>query len=128
MAARIVPFAPGGAVDTTARILALKMEERLGWKFVIENRPGGNGFIGSVVVRALPGGPTKAVARQAGIPVLLAPRVKTGLATINRSTAPAVEGPRKPSAYRLTVLLRMRTSRPATISTATPSRARRFSK
>ena len=41
----LVPFAPGGAVDTTARILTLKMTERLGWSFVIENRPGGNGFI-----------------------------------------------------------------------------------
>lgn len=41
----LVPFAPGGAVDTTARILAQKMDERVGWKFVIENRPGGNGFI-----------------------------------------------------------------------------------
>src|SRR5687767_5806820 len=46
----LVPFAPGGAVDTTARILALKMEERLGWKFVIENRPGGNGFIATTAV------------------------------------------------------------------------------
>lgn len=41
----LVPFAPGGAVDTTARILGVYMTERLGWQFVIENRPGGNGFI-----------------------------------------------------------------------------------
>jgi len=41
----LVPFAPGGAVDTTARILTITMTERLGWQFVIENRPGGNGFI-----------------------------------------------------------------------------------
>ena len=41
----LVPFAPGGAVDTSARILTQKMTERLGWQFVIENRPGGNGFI-----------------------------------------------------------------------------------
>src|SRR5688500_400383 len=55
----LVPFAPGGAVDTTARILALKMEERLGWKFVIENRPGGNGFIAtSAVAKSAPDGYT----------------------------------------------------------------------
>src|SRR5688500_14590185 len=42
----LVPFAPGGAVDTTARVLAQAMQQRLSdWQFVIENRPGGNGFI-----------------------------------------------------------------------------------
>ncbi len=41
----IVPFAPGGVVDVTARILTLKMTERLGWNFLVENKPGGNGFI-----------------------------------------------------------------------------------
>ncbi|MDB5559244.1 MAG: hypothetical protein JWQ36_2178 [Enterovirga sp.] len=40
-----VPFAPGGVVDVTARLLTQKMSERLGWSFVVENRPGGNGFI-----------------------------------------------------------------------------------
>jgi len=41
----IVPFAPGGVVDVTARLLTQKMTERLGWNFVIDNKPGGNGFI-----------------------------------------------------------------------------------
>src|SRR5438552_15125966 len=41
----LVPFAPGGAVDTSTRILTQKMNERLGWNFVVENRPVGNGFI-----------------------------------------------------------------------------------
>lgn len=41
----IVPFAPGGVVDVTARILTQKMTERLGWNFVVDNKPGGNGFI-----------------------------------------------------------------------------------
>jgi tripartite-type tricarboxylate transporter receptor subunit TctC len=50
----LVPFAPGGAVDTTARILAQKMDERIGWKFVIENRPGGNGFIATTAVAKSP--------------------------------------------------------------------------
>ena len=41
----LVPFAPGGVVDTSTRILTNKLSERLGWTFVIDNRPGGNGFI-----------------------------------------------------------------------------------
>ena len=41
----LVPFAPGGAVDTSTRILTAKLTERLGWQFIVENRPGGNGFI-----------------------------------------------------------------------------------
>ena len=41
----LVPFAPGGVVDTSTRILTNKMTERLGWTFVVDNRPGGNGFI-----------------------------------------------------------------------------------
>lgn len=41
----IVPFAPGGVVDVTARVLTQKMTERLGWAFIVENKPGGNGFI-----------------------------------------------------------------------------------
>jgi tripartite-type tricarboxylate transporter receptor subunit TctC len=50
----LIPFAPGGAVDTAARVLAQKMDERVGWKFVIENRPGGNGFIAVTAVKGAP--------------------------------------------------------------------------
>jgi len=41
----LVPFAPGGVVDTSTRILTNKLTERLRWQFVVDNRPGGNGFI-----------------------------------------------------------------------------------
>jgi tripartite-type tricarboxylate transporter receptor subunit TctC len=41
----LVPFAPGGVVDTSTHILTNKLQERLGWQFVVDNRPGGNGFI-----------------------------------------------------------------------------------
>ena len=47
----LVPFAPGGAVDTTARVLAQAMQQRVGWQFVVENRPGGNGFIATTAVQ-----------------------------------------------------------------------------
>jgi tripartite-type tricarboxylate transporter receptor subunit TctC len=47
----LVPFAPGGAVDTAARVLAQAMEQRVKWHFVVENRPGGNGFIATTAVK-----------------------------------------------------------------------------
>jgi tripartite-type tricarboxylate transporter receptor subunit TctC len=50
----LVPFAPGGVVDTSTRILTQKMTERLSWNFVIENRPGGNGFIATTAVAKAP--------------------------------------------------------------------------
>lgn len=43
----IVPFAPGGTSDTLGRIVAGKLTESLGQNFVIENRPGAGGLLGS---------------------------------------------------------------------------------
>jgi tripartite-type tricarboxylate transporter receptor subunit TctC len=55
----IVAFAPGGVVDTAARVLATKMTERLGWQFVVDNRTGGGGLIaGNIAARAQPDGYT----------------------------------------------------------------------
>ena len=41
----LVPFSPGGVVDTSTRILTNKISENLGWQFVVDNRPGASGFI-----------------------------------------------------------------------------------
>jgi tripartite-type tricarboxylate transporter receptor subunit TctC len=55
----IVPVAPGGGTDFTARLLAEEMGKRLGESVVVENRPGGAGNIGvTTVVRAKPDGHT----------------------------------------------------------------------
>jgi tripartite-type tricarboxylate transporter receptor subunit TctC len=55
----LVAFAPGGVVDTAARVLTTKMTERLGWQFVVDNRTGGNGLIGGqIAAKAQPDGYT----------------------------------------------------------------------
>jgi len=41
----LVPYGPGGVADTTVRLLAQKLNERLGQQFVIENKPGAGGII-----------------------------------------------------------------------------------
>ena len=41
----IVPFGPGSGTDTSARYYAKKLQEVTGQPVVVENRPGGNGFI-----------------------------------------------------------------------------------
>ena len=43
----IVGFPPGGSIDITARLIGQWLSERLGQQFVIENRPGAGGNIGS---------------------------------------------------------------------------------
>src|SRR5262249_35152466 len=55
----IVPVAPAGSSDTVARLMGQWLSERLGQPFVIENRPGAGGNIGTeAVVRASPDGYT----------------------------------------------------------------------
>jgi tripartite-type tricarboxylate transporter receptor subunit TctC len=55
----IVPYAPGGAPDIVARVMAQWLSERLAQPFVIENRPGAGGNIGTeAAVRAAPDGYT----------------------------------------------------------------------
>jgi tripartite-type tricarboxylate transporter receptor subunit TctC len=55
----IVPVAPGGALDITARLIGQWLSERLGQSFLIENRPGASTNIGiEAVAHAAPDGYT----------------------------------------------------------------------
>jgi len=59
----VVPYAPGGNTDILARAVAQRMNANWGTPIVVDNRPGGNGFIAAdIVARANPDGYTVLVA------------------------------------------------------------------
>jgi tripartite-type tricarboxylate transporter receptor subunit TctC len=50
----LVPFPPGGAVDIVARVMTAKLSEDLGKPFIIENKAGAGGIIGTDAVAKSP--------------------------------------------------------------------------
>ena len=68
----VVPYAPGGNVDVSTRVLQAAIGDVLGQPIVIEHRPGGGGLIaGDYVARAAPDGHTLLVGSNG--PVILGP-------------------------------------------------------
>ncbi|CAB3633621.1 MAG: Bug family tripartite tricarboxylate transporter substrate binding protein [Achromobacter pulmonis] len=55
----VVPYTPGGSIDTMARLVAEQLQTGLGQSIIVENRAGASGFIGSeYVARSAPDGYT----------------------------------------------------------------------
>lgn len=53
----VVPFPPGGATDTLARLIAEKLSAKWGQTVIVENKPGGNTMVGTdYVAKAKPDG------------------------------------------------------------------------
>jgi tripartite-type tricarboxylate transporter receptor subunit TctC len=50
----VLPFAAGGVADTTARIIAEKLGEKLGQRFYVENQPGAGGIAAARTVTSAP--------------------------------------------------------------------------
>ena len=50
----VVPFPPGGVVDTVARQVSAKMSESMGQQVVVDNRAGASGSIGTALVAKAP--------------------------------------------------------------------------
>ena len=70
----IVNVAPGGVADVTARVLGARLQETLGQAFPVENRAGGDGYIGFAdIARAEPDGHTLIYAP--GSTVMTAPHI-----------------------------------------------------
>ena len=70
----IVNVAPGGVADVTARVLGARLQETLGQAFPVENRAGGDGYIGfAAVARSDPDGHT--LLYSPGSSMMIAPHI-----------------------------------------------------
>lgn len=103
----VIPFAPGGAADIIARLVAEKMSAALGQTVVIDNRPGAGGSLAAgLVAKAAPDGYTLlfVTAGHAGIgalyPSLTFDPVKDFTAISHVASSPIVVVVNETSAYR----------------------------
>ena len=104
----LVPYAPGGATDIVARILAPKLSERLKQQFVVDNRAGAAGNIAvELVATAQPDGYTLLVGNistNSINPLLFAAKMKidamrdlTGVTLLASIPNVIVAGPKLPA-------------------------------
>jgi tripartite-type tricarboxylate transporter receptor subunit TctC len=84
----VVPFAPGGIVDTSARVVGQKLHERWGQQVIVENRPGGNGFIGVMAAKGPADGYTLLMAHTGEFAVNPAVFAKTIPYNLDRDFSP----------------------------------------
>jgi tripartite-type tricarboxylate transporter receptor subunit TctC len=120
----VVPFAPGGGVDVTARILAQQLTERVKQPFLVENRTGASGIIGTeYVAKSAPDGYTLLVGSQttqAVVPAMYkvsydTARDFTGITEIARSPLMIVIHPSLP-VKTVADLIKLAKARPGELS------------
>ncbi len=126
----LVPFAPGGFVDVAARLVGQKLSEKLGQQVIVENRPGGNGFIAvSAAAKAPADGYTLLMAHSGEFAVNPAVFAKTIPYDLDRdfhpitlvSQAPMVLGAKTDGPYKsLSDLVAAAKAKPGTIGMSTP--------
>ena len=112
----VVPQAPGGTNDALGRILAQKLTERLGQSFVVDNRAGAGGNIGTALAAKAP---------KDGYTLLLtirAPRPSIRRCTRARASIPSRTSIRSPRwASCRTCWWSIRRSRPRRCRSSSPS-------
>jgi tripartite-type tricarboxylate transporter receptor subunit TctC len=126
----LVPFAPGGFVDVAARLVGQKLSEKWGQQVIVENRPGGNGFIAVTAAAKSPAdGYTLLMAHSGEFAVNPAVFAQTIPYDLDRdfhpitlvSEAPMVIGAKADGPYKsLQDLIAAAKAKPGTIGMSTP--------
>lgn len=75
----VVPFPPGGSSDMIARTLATKLQDKLGGSFVVENKAGAGGTVGSAAVKRSPADGYTLLVTSLG-PLVIGPHLIKGVA------------------------------------------------
>jgi tripartite-type tricarboxylate transporter receptor subunit TctC len=74
----LVPFPPGGSTDSLARVLAPKLQDRLGGNVIVDNKPGATGTIGAGQVKRAPADGYTVLVSSLG-PFVIAPHLIKGV-------------------------------------------------
>jgi tripartite-type tricarboxylate transporter receptor subunit TctC len=74
----LVPFPPGGSTDSLARVLAPRLQDRLGGNVIVDNKPGATGTIGAGQVKRAPADGYTVLVSSLG-PFVIAPHLIKGV-------------------------------------------------
>jgi len=75
----LVPFPPGGSTDMIARTLGPKLQEKLGGTFLVDNKAGAGGTVGTAIVRRAPADGYTLLVASLG-PLVIGPHLVKGVA------------------------------------------------
>ena len=74
----LVPFPPGGSTDTIARTLGTKLQEKMGGSFIVDNKAGAGGTVGTTLVKRAPADGYTLLVTSLG-PLVIGPHLIKGL-------------------------------------------------